>query len=107
MLMYALLDRKLKEFQNPVTGASDEHVIRSLLDALRGTGALMEQHPEDFDLYRIGEYNPENGCLSGNVPVLVGSLIDMMAAQFRAERAARRPFDILREEGANGGPEEA
>lgn len=79
MRVYSLLDRKLREYGNLVQANNSEAIKRALVDGLKGTGSLIEKHPEDFDLMEVGSFNVETGELIGiGIPQLienVGSLI--------------------------------
>lgn len=78
MLVYSLLDRKMKEFGQLVVARNEESVKRGIVDGLRGSGSLVERHPDDFDLYVVGEFDQETGVL---VPVhsrLIGSVAEIL-----------------------------
>lgn len=71
MIVYSLRDRKVG-FLSPVLAANDDLAMRDLQNSLRrGTGTLIDTHPEDFSLYRIGEFNPDTGILDPVVPPIV------------------------------------
>lgn len=70
--VYSVLDRKLKEFGALVVCPNDEALRRSLIDGVRGSGSLLEKHPDDFDVYCVGSFDADTGVLKGeNVPLLV------------------------------------
>lgn len=72
MRMYCLRDRKVG-FLAPVLALNDELAMRDVANALRrGTGTLIDTHPEDFSLYCIGEFDQDVGVVvSLSVPECV------------------------------------
>lgn len=81
-LMYALWDRKLREFGAPVIARNDEAAVRALADGIKGSRSIVEQHPEDFDLMQVGEFYPDSGFVGGLVgpPRLVINVSDALYA---------------------------
>jgi len=73
LMVYALWDRKLQSFGALVCERNDGTMLRSLRDGLRGSGSVLEQHPDDFDVMQLGEYHPQTGFVSavGGPPRLV------------------------------------
>lgn len=88
--MYALLDRKLKQFGQLVVERNDESIRRSLLDSIRNSKSLLEQHPEDFDLYCVGSFDQDSGDLIGNSLRLVVNLRDVLEAYAAGEATLGR-----------------
>lgn len=83
MLVFSLLDRKLKEYGPLVQMNSPEAVKRGLADTLRaGKAGLIGEHPEDFDLMWIGEFDVETGVLvPAKVPTLVVNAAELIPAR--------------------------
>jgi len=77
--VYALFDRKLKEYQQLFYGRNDNAVMRGIADGVKSQpGTLMHSHPEDFDMVQVGEFDPETGELarvSLRLVVNLGSLL--------------------------------
>lgn len=60
--MYAIFDKKMNNFQSVFVVPNDAVAIRSLSDFLKSpNGSLLSQHPEDFVLFKVGVWSPENG----------------------------------------------
>jgi len=75
VIIYSMLDRKLKEFGALVCANNDEAVKRALRDAVKQGPSLMSEHPDDFDLVRVGEFDVETGVIRvTDVPTLVDSV---------------------------------
>lgn len=77
MEVYSLFDRKLREFGALVLSRNEAAIRRSVLDGIRGTGSLVELHPEDFDLMVVGKYDVDVGVLT---PVTPPRLVDNIGA---------------------------
>lgn len=80
MLVYTLLDRKLKEFGALVLGRNDEGVRRSVVDGVVGSKSVIELHPGDFDVFCVGEFDQESGMLTTGRPRLVSNVGELMEA---------------------------
>lgn len=78
--MYAIFDRKMKEFGMLVLSRNDESIRRSLVDGIRGSKSVQELHPEDFDLVCVGEFDQDVGELTGSSPRLVVSVAEILEA---------------------------
>lgn len=79
MKIYCLRDRKVG-FLTPVLAESDELAMRDVQNALRrGTGTLIDTHPEDFSLYCIGNFNQETGEIVSAVPYCVCEVTNLYA----------------------------
>lgn len=64
MKLYCLRDRKVG-FLAPVLADSDELAMRDVQNALRrGTGTLIDTHPEDFSLCCVGSFDQGTGVIA-------------------------------------------
>lgn len=80
MLMYALFDRKVREYGSVVLARNDEVARRMTADALKGSNSLYEKHPEDFDLMKLASMDMETGMITAEVPSLIAGLGDLLGA---------------------------
>jgi len=72
--VYSLLDRKLREFGPPFCERNEDTAKRFLNDSISAE-SVVGKYPEDFDLYRLGEFDPERGLLHGDdAPLLVANI---------------------------------
>lgn len=64
--MYASYDRTAELFSGPVPADSDGVAIRSFMDAVNNTNqpSDLANHPDDFELYYIGEYDFSTGLFN-------------------------------------------
>lgn len=80
MRVYSIFDRKLREYGQLVLAKNDEVIRRMALDSVRGSGGDIEQHPEDYDLYHVGDFDRDTGRLDVSDPRLVVTLQELLAA---------------------------
>jgi len=63
--IYAMRDNKAACFMaRPFFHLSKFDAIRDIREALTKDNQI-SKYPEDYDLYEIGEYDPQNGSLNG------------------------------------------
>lgn len=67
--VYSYRDSKAG-FGQPIVENNEFTAIRGFKYAVNGNG-IMNFSPADFDLYKIGEFDPEKGEIVGCVPVFV------------------------------------
>lgn len=63
--LYAIYDKKTETWSNPFVHITRLEAIRSFTDAVnkQNEQSLIYAHPEDFDLWLIGEYNEVDGVI--------------------------------------------
>lgn len=66
----AVRDRAIDSFGQPVFVANLGGAIRSFGDEIKRVDPnnQMNKHPEDYDLYHLGEYDDETGTFEGIRP---------------------------------------
>lgn len=69
--VFAVRDRAVDSFGQPIFATSEGGVIRSFRDEIANPESPFSKHPDDYDLYRIGTYDQESGALVGCDPVQV------------------------------------
>lgn len=79
MMVFSLLDRKLREFGMLHMERRVEGIERSLVAGVKGSDTMLEKYPEDFDLYCLGELDTETGVLvPADPPRLVANVRDLL-----------------------------
>lgn len=69
LYVFAIRDRSLDGFMVPQFMASPGVAVRAFADILNGKEeSPIRSHPDDFDLYQLGEFDPETGLFSTGVP---------------------------------------
>lgn len=62
--VFSVRDRAIDAFGQPFFGVSRGGAIRSFADEVnrKDDNNQLYKHPEDFDLYYLGEFNDSDGC---------------------------------------------
>lgn len=78
--VYSVYDKKLQEFGQLAVSKNDESMRRALYDGVKGSQSMIEKYPQDFDLYRVGEFDPQQGVLTGytSPSILVCNVGDLL-----------------------------
>lgn len=68
--IYSVRDRATVQYGNPMFLINRGHAIRSFADEVnKGEGdSMIRRHPEDFDLYELGEFDTGTGLFETGVP---------------------------------------
>lgn len=77
--VYAIHDAKAKDYGTPVFSENDATAFRSFGDWLKDPAQYIGKHPEDFDLFCLGEYDSSTGDIVGISlgPRLVAKGVDL------------------------------
>lgn len=67
--VYSIFDAKLAVFNTPFFARANGEAIRSFSDLVHDSRTTVAQHPEDFSLFHIGQYDDEKGCLLPSHPL--------------------------------------
>ena len=64
--LYVLYDCKSETYTAPTVNPARGQALRSFSDAVNGKDqpSVLSQHPQDFTLFEIGEYDINTGILS-------------------------------------------
>lgn len=63
MKVLAVRDRAIDAFGTPIFVVAIGMGMRSFIDEVNRSESVMYQHPEDYDLYHIGDYDEFSGKL--------------------------------------------
>lgn len=58
-------------FMTPTVDQNDASAMRNFGHAVMNAGSLMNSHPKDYSLYRIGTFDTENGNIKTCIPELI------------------------------------
>lgn len=66
----AVWDEKLQAFMRPFYAPRIGGAVRAFTDEVNRDGSEMGQHPEDYTLFELGEWNDEDGLFTegGKIP---------------------------------------
>lgn len=77
--IYAIRDEKVGTFMQPFMCVNDGVMRRSLIDALRGSGNLIEKYSSDFKVYVLCQIDTSTGKIAAeSVPELVESVENIL-----------------------------
>lgn len=62
---YSVRDLKAAAFAPPFFLGRDEVAVRTFSDAIADPSHPMHAHPEDYQLFYLGEFDDETGALQG------------------------------------------
>lgn len=65
--MYSIRDAKVG-FMTPTIDQNDASAARNFEHAVHNAASLMNSHPGDYALYKIGEFDTESGAVTGCMP---------------------------------------
>lgn len=91
--IYTVLDQKAGAYLAPFFMLNDGMAVRTIENCLFDKDHQFFRHPEDYLLYKIGEYDDLQGLIYGtNEPQLVSKVIDL---HLSAMERQRRQVDLL------------
>ena len=70
LFVFSIRDRSSVQFDRPFCGVNNGSAIRGFSDAVNSKekGNVLNEHPEDFDLYVLGEFDTETGKFETHDP---------------------------------------
>lgn len=76
---YSIFDEKAKCFNTPFFAVADGVAIRDFGDLCNDTRSLVSRHPEDYRVYRVGQFNDDSGKFESlNVPEFLANGSDLI-----------------------------
>lgn len=81
--IYAVRDNATEQFGNPMFMVSNGQALRSFTDEVNNKEStnLLHKHPEDYELYEIGEYDTDTGEFQTHKPTRIAQAKDMVIKQ--------------------------
>lgn len=79
--IFSIFDKKSGLFSGLTLFVNHSEAVRSFQDAVGNSGSLFCSHPEDFDLYCLGEFNEGSGLIycDSDTKELVISAVDLVS----------------------------
>lgn len=80
LTMFAVRDIATSQFGNPMFLISEGQAIRSFADEVNREEKdnMLNKHPEHFELYKLGEYNTDNGTIEAITPKQVTTATQLL-----------------------------
>lgn len=78
--IYTVRDRAADVYGTPFFMPSHGQAIRSFADEINNPrdGNTLNRHPQDFDLYALGEYDDQTGTFTTNTPKQIAIGADLV-----------------------------
>lgn len=80
--VFSILDMKAQVYSNPWFAITDGTARRSFADLVNDPQSSVSKHPEDYCLYRIGNFDDLSGILHPETPQNLG-----IAATYLVQRS--------------------
>lgn len=64
--IFSVRDNKAELFLEPFFARNAEVALRGFSEAVNTSGHQFNRHPDDFDLFELGTYSPEDGSIAPN-----------------------------------------
>lgn len=78
--VYAIYDKAVNAYMRPFVMQADGQAIRVFSDMAVDADHEISKHPEDYSLFRIGEFDGNTGALVGSEPRCIGRAHELAAA---------------------------
>lgn len=108
--LYSVFDIKMEKFYPPYASENDAVGDRHFMELLTDPKSMLSRHPEDYRLFRIGEFDEwtgeivplEKGIICVNQGMTMGRPIDVAAAEEEGNRKfaaflASRGLEVARD----------
>lgn len=94
--IYVIHDVVSDAFMSPFYSPQDGSAVRAVVTQLRDPNSMLAQHPADYSLYRIGEFDDQLGVITAVDPIhLVGRVSSFLyAALDRPETLAESRIGV-------------
>lgn len=81
--MFTMYDKKMAVYQQPVLSTNRLTCMRMITDGLqRNPDSVMTRHPEDYQLYEIGEFFDDTGLINAEKNLsFVCELVELLAEE--------------------------
>ena len=79
MFLYAIFDSASGIYDRPFCAQTDGAAVRMFSDLAVDADHVVGRHPEDFKLFRIGDFNDNSGEIQPEAPVCVGKAHELAA----------------------------
>lgn len=76
MKIYAIKDVAIEAFGQPIFVRAQGQAVRSFMDECKNPESQLNKHPNDYELYYIGEYQDETGTIMGVTPERINRATD-------------------------------
>ena len=86
--LYYVYDVKSETYTAPTVNPARGQAIRSFSDAVNGGQGVISEHPGDFTLFEIGDFDPYTGEVTIKPKEAVANGLDLLITDETTELAA-------------------
>lgn len=79
--VYAIRDVRTQAYLKPVFLQNEAVLDRALRDGLGDENSLFSHHPEDYQVFYLGEYDDSSGKLDVGAPEHMYNLVDLVESE--------------------------
>lgn len=95
--IYSIFDTASGIYMRPFTMASDGQVLRMFKDIACDADHDIGKHPEDYSVFRIGEYDDNTGEIKPEIKTCLATALEMVAQSRKGPiDQAKLDADILK-----------
>ncbi|WNK12725.1 MAG: nonstructural protein [Microvirus sp.] len=76
--IYSIYDAKVDAYSQPFYSPTNGSALRAFSDHVNEAGSNPNKHPEDYYLYELGEFNDQDGTITGNKPTRLGGAAEYL-----------------------------
>lgn len=78
LMVYTIKDTKAECYLQPFTFRTDGEAIRAFDDTVQRDGTPIHDHPEDFCLFKVGEFDQLSGVITSVDHKSLGCALDFV-----------------------------
>lgn len=79
LYVFSIYDKAVGAFVQPFYSRSQGEALRSFSEAVNKEGNQLKSHASDYTLYRLGEWDDNNGLYGCSDPIRVISALECLA----------------------------
>ncbi len=77
--LYAIFDTASGTYQKPIFARADGEIMREFQNICTDADHPCGAHPEDYSLFRLGNFNDQNGAVSNEQNVCLATGLEVVA----------------------------
>lgn len=98
MRIFSIYDTAAASYNKPFYAVSEGVALRIFQDILLDQDTSIGRHPEQFQLYDLGEFDEENGTFKTNPPVFVVGGNELVARYAQGVQRLEEALDRIEEQ---------
>ncbi len=94
MKVYSVFDNKGGNYGTPFFALEDGIAARLFTDLVQDNQSTVNRHPEDFSLFKVGEFDDREGKIKSQLPIHLTSAVSVKRIE-EPINIAQMPIDSL------------